>query len=208
MFLAEATYILNTAVALFVIVDPFALIPVYLTLTERFDKLERRHIRRKATTIAALILVFFALTGLGLFRLFSITMPAFQIAGGILLLVFGLTQLNQQRVRVTPKETEEGLHRDDISIFPLATPLLAGPGAISTVVLFSSQATTPLRTLNLLIAIVMVLSAAHFLLRLAPVLYRFLGRTGLNLITRIMGIIICAIAVQFMINGIRTAFNL
>src|SRR5436190_788689 len=134
----EFLYLINTIVALFVIVDPFAVVPVYLTLTERFTHPERRTIRRKASVVATGILVTFALTGLGIFNLFGITLPAFQIAGGILMLMLGTAQLGANRARVKPEEREEGLERDDISIFPLATPLIAGPGSISTVVLYAA----------------------------------------------------------------------
>lgn len=205
---AEFSFLINTFVALFVIVDPFAVVPVYLTLTERFGVAERQAIRNKATLIATLLLMMFAATGLGVFKLFGITLPAFQIAGGILLLGFGLSQLNRTRVRMTDSEQEENLARDDISIFPLATPLIAGPGAISTVVLYSSKAESAFRVVNLILAIALVMIASHFVLKAAPLIYRVLGKTGLNLLTRLMGIIVSAIAVQFIINGIKASFNL
>lgn len=204
--LAELHYFFTVVVAIFVIVDPFALVPVYLSLTERFTDTERRTIRRKATLIALGILVTFAITGLSIFNVFSITLPAFKIAGGILLLNFGISTLNSKRERVTRGEHDEGMEREDISIFPLATPLLAGPGAISTVVLMSTQAQGPGRVAELILAIVIVLAISHLFLRAAPLIFRVLGRTGLNLITRIMGIILTAIAVQFIINGIKETF--
>jgi multiple antibiotic resistance protein len=177
-------------------------------LTERFGFTERKMIRRKASLIAMLMLITFAITGTGIFRIFGITMPAFQIGGGILLLSFGLSQLNTTRARVSDSEQDEGLHKDDISIFPLATPLLAGPGAISTVVLYSSKAESALRLVSLIFAIGVVMLSSHLVLKVAPIIYRLLGKTGLNLLTRIMGIIVTAIGVQFIISGIRAAFNL
>lgn len=190
------------------IIDPFALVPVYLMLTERFSTEDRRHARRKATFIALGMMLTFALSGMSLFKLFGITMPAFQIAGGILLVIFGISQLNSKRQRVTEDEQEEGLEKDDISIFPLATPLIAGPGAISTVVLFASKAPTTIRMTNLVLAIIAAIAVTHGLLRIAPLIFRVLGKTGLNLVTRIMGLIVTAIGVQFVLNGIRTAFGL
>jgi len=204
----ELLYILNTSVAIFVIVDPFAMVPVYLTLTERFTREDRRATRRKATFIALAILFSFTISGSRIFKFFGITMPAFQIAGGILLLTFGLSQLNRKRKRLEDREEEEGMSKDDISIFPLATPLLAGPGAISTVVLFSSNSPSTLRVGGLMVSVLIVMSAAYFILKVAPTVYRILGRTGLNVVTRIMGIIVTAIAVQFIINGVKGAFNL
>lgn len=204
----ELLYILQTFVALFVIVDPFAVVPVYLSLTERFSPEGIRHTRQKATLVAFGLLALFALTGLSVFKLFGITLPAFQIAGGILLLLLGISQLNNTRARVKPEEKTEGMERDDVSVFPLGTPLLAGPGAISTVVLLSTQAKTPLRMLCLLIALIGAMGAAYMCLKAAPYLYRILGKTGLNLLTRIMGMILTAIAVQFMLNGIRGSLQL
>ncbi len=199
----EFLFFINTTIALFVIVDPFAVVPVYLILTERFSALERRHIRRKASLISAAILLAFALTGLGIFNIFGITLPAFQIAGGLLLLQLGIAQLNAKDHRVKKEETDEGLERDDISIFPLATPLIAGPGSISTVVLYAAEATTIPRRLSLLVSVILVITACYATLKVAPLMFRLLGRTGLNLLTRIMGIILAAVAVQFILNGIR-----
>lgn len=204
----ELLYVLQTFVAIFVIVDPFAVVPVYLALTERFSPEGIRHTRQKATLVAFGVLTVFALTGLKIFNLFGITLPAFQIAGGILLLLLGISQLNNTRARVKQEETNEGLERDDVSVFPIGTPLLAGPGAISTIVLLSTQAKTPIRMVGLMVAITGAMGAAFLILKTAPYLFKILGKTGLNLLTRIMGLILTAIAVQFMLNGIRGALQL
>ncbi|MBI1860803.1 MAG: MarC family protein [Deltaproteobacteria bacterium] len=199
--------VLNTFVALFVIVDPFAMVPVYLTLTERFSAEAVKRTRRKATFVAFGILSTFGLTGLTVFNLFGITLPAFQIAGGILLLLLGVAQLNNSRPRVKQEETEEGLDREDISVFPLGTPLLAGPGAISTVVLYSTRLDGVLGTSQLILALVMALTATYLVLKGAHFLFRWLGKTGLNLLTRIMGLILTAVAVQFVLNGVKGALQ-
>ena len=196
----------NTFVAIFVIVDPFAVVPIYLSLTEGYSPAALRQTRHKATKIALAILSTFGLTGMGIFRIFGITLPAFQIAGGILLLLLGIAQLNSSRSRVQPEEQYEGMARDDISVFPLGMPLLAGPGAISTVVLFASEARGIGQMTGLLVAIAGALGASHLTLKGAPLLYKVLGRTGLNLLTRIMGVILTAVAVQFILNGILGAF--
>jgi multiple antibiotic resistance protein len=142
------------------------------------------------------------MTGEGIFRLFGISIPAFRIAGGILLLLLGIAQLEAHRERVKTEEENESYSRDDISIFPLATPLLAGPGSISTVVLQSSEVHGPLQNALFLLAIACVFIVTYFLLKSAPHLYRLLGKTGINLVTRIMGIILTAIAIQFIIDGV------
>lgn len=198
---------LSTFVAIFVIVDPFAVVPVYLMLTERYTVPEIVKTRRKATMVAGGLLITFALTGLSIFKIFSITLPAFQIAGGILLLLFGIAQLNGSRARVKPEEQSESMEREDVSVFPLGTPLLAGPGAISTVVLYAASFRTPLKMGMLVLAIISALGAAYLVLKTAYPLYRVLGKTGLNLITRIMGLILTAVAVQFILNGTRGALQ-
>lgn len=195
-------YALNTFVAVFVIIDPFAVVPVYLMLTERFTLEELRKTRRRAVYIASGLLLLFAFTGTALFNLFGITLPAFQIAGGLLLLIFGLQQLQGTRKRVKHEEEEESLARDDVSVFPLATPLLAGPGAISTVVLQGSQAESLSHMVLLGVAIVGAMIAGYFILKSAPYLYKLFGQTGLNLLTRVMGILLTAIAVQSILNGL------
>lgn len=203
--LNELLYVLRTFVAVFTIVDPFAMVPVYLNLTERFSAEGIQHTRRKATLVAMGILLAFGLSGISIFNLFGITLPAFQIAGGILLLLFGIAQLNNSRQRVKPEETDESRDRDDISVFPLGTPLLAGPGAISTVVLLSTHARDGWRIAGLAIAILLSMVASYLVLKSAHFLFKLLGRTGLNLVTRIMGLILTAMAVQFILNGIKAA---
>lgn len=192
---------------IFVIVDPFAVIPVYLAVTERLSPQGVEQTRRKATAVAMGILVVFGLTGLSIFNLFSITLPAFQIAGGILLLLLGIQQLNGSRARVKPEETDESFEREDVSVFPLGTPLLAGPGAISTVVLYSTQASSNLKVIELVVAIILALFASYWVLKAAHSVFRVLGKTGINLVTRLMGLILTAVAVQFMLNGIRGALT-
>ena len=204
VFQQELAYIFNAFVGIFVIVDPFAVIPVYISLTKDFPLAqEQAHVRRKATLIAWVILITFALSGMAIFKVFGITLPAFQIAGGILLLKFGLAQLSDSRDRVNPEEKRESKDRDDISVFPLAIPLLAGPGSISTVVLYSSKAHGEIRMISLVVAITAALLSCLVILKMARYLYRYLGKTGLNLMTKLMGILLTAIAVQFIINGLK-----
>ncbi len=194
--------------ALFAIIDPFAAIPIFLSLTNRYSEAERAHVVKKAMIVACGTLIIFALSGEGIFRLFGISIPAFRIAGGILLLKLGVEQLNAQRERVKVEEENESYAREDISIFPIATPLLAGPGAISTVVLQASQASSWTATVFFVLAIVLVFVLSYFLLKSAPYLFQVLGQTGLNLLTRIMGIILTAIAVQFIIDGLLSVWRL
>lgn len=202
----EWTYFSGALVTLFFIVDPFAAIPAYLTLTERFSANDRKIISQKATLYALFLLVSFALTGMKFFSLFGITMPAFQIAGGLLLLGFGMSQLNANRRRVTNEEEDEGLHRDDVTVFPLATPLLAGPGAISTVILLSTEAGAWAHRLVLVAALIVCMAIVYVTLRSSFFLNRVLGRTGLTLLSRVTGIVLTAVAVQFILNGVKEVY--
>jgi multiple antibiotic resistance protein len=196
-------YIFSSLVAIFVVVDPFAVVPVYLSVTARLSPQSLKETLRRAILVALGVLITFAITGLKIFNVFGITLPAFQIAGGILILLFGIAQLNGTRTRFRDDEKQESLERDDVSVFPIGTPLLAGPGAISTVVLLATEAKNSWQVLGLVVAIAGALAGAYLVLRAAQVLFRYLGKTGLNLLTRLMGIILTALAVQFVINGIQ-----
>lgn len=207
IFRTEWAFLTGAFVTLLFIIDPFATVPVYLTLTERFSSDDRKHIRRKATLIAGAILLSFAVAGMRFFALFGITLPAFQIAGGLLLLLIGVSQLNANRRKVNSVEEDEGLSRDDISVFPLATPLLAGPGAISTVILLATKAQGVLRTAELMLAVSACMAVAFWVLKASGYLFKWLGNTGLNLLSRIMGIVLTAVAVQFMLNGLHDALQ-
>lgn len=207
-FLAtEWAYFTGAFVTLFFIIDPFAAVPIYVTLTERFSAADRRIIRIKAVAIALGLLTLFATTGMKFFELFGITLPAFQIAGGLLLLTLGMSQLNATRRKVSTEEEDEGMHRDDISVFPLATPILAGPGAISTVILLATAADSYLRLTELILAITLCMALSLLVFRSSQYLVRVLGTTGLTLFSRIMGIVLTAVAVQFILNGVTEAMK-
>ena len=196
------SFFVTSLTAIFMIVDPFAVLPLYLSLTDSLNKHERLLVCRRACIIASGILLLFIFCGLGIFKILGITLPAFQIAGGILLLRIGIAQLNSERKRVREDEQKESYARDDISVFPLATPLLAGPAAISTVVLLSTQVDNNTEKALLGGAAVAAMFLSFCCFYFATMFVRFLGRTGLNLVTRLMGIILTAIAVQFVVNGV------
>lgn len=205
MISGEWAYFTGAFITILFIVDPFALIPVYLTLTERYSTHERRSVRMRAVLIALSLLVFFAVSGTTFFEYFGITLPAFQIAGGILLFVLGFSQVNAKQEKVSRIENQEGMEKEDISVFPLAMPLLAGPGAISTIILLSTKTGSILRLSELIVAIALCMFLTLLILKFSPFFLKVMGRTGLNLLSRIMGIILTAIGVQFVINGVREA---
>jgi len=191
-------------VAIFAIVDPIGNIPIFYTLTQRFTKEERIRIAKRAIIAATITLVVFGLIGQYIFTLFSITIPAFRIAGGLLLfrvafnMLYGVTP----GTKSTEKEKEETLEKDMIGIVPLGIPLLAGPGAISTVMLYNSQGYLG-NSIIVFLSIFATLSITYVLLRNVDKIFSRLGRVGSLAISRIMGLILAAIAVQFLINGVH-----
>lgn len=201
------SYVFNTIVSIFVMVDPFAAIPVYLVLTERFTPVDVKKTRRKAILVATGILIAFALIGVAILNFFGISIDALRIAGGILLLKISLESLGGNVEKIKDDEESESLHRDDISVVPMAMPMLAGPGAISTIVVQSTRGNTWANMGLLLLAILVVMSATYFCLKSSQHLYRVLGKTGLNLLGRIMGILVAAIAIEFIITGLKDAFQ-
>ncbi len=203
---ASMSYLFNTFVSVFVMVDPLAAIPVYLLLTERFTPSDVKKTRRKAIIVASSILLVFAVTGMGVLNLFGISISALRIAGGILLLKFALEHMMGSSEKIKHEEEDESLHKDDISIVPLAMPLLAGPGAISTIVVQSTKANNVLYFCLLIIAILLVMWVSALILKSSQYLFRLLGKTGLNLMGRLVGILIAAIAIEFVITGLRDSF--
>jgi multiple antibiotic resistance protein len=203
---ASISYLFNTFVSVFVMVDPFAAIPVYLLLTERFTPSDVKKTRRKSVFVAASILLVFAVTGMGVLNLFGISISALRIAGGILLLKFSLDHMMGSSEKIRHVEEDENKLKDDISIVPLAMPLLAGAGAISTIVVQSTKANNVLNFCLLILAIILAMWVTSLTLKYSQYLYRLLGKTGLNLMGRIMGILIAAIAIEFVITGLREAF--
>ena len=203
---ASLAYLFNNFVSVFVMVDPFAAIPVYLLLTERFTPVDVKKTRRKAVIVATSILLVFAFTGMGLLNLFGISISALRIAGVILLLKFALEHMMGSGGKIKHEEEDESKLKDDISIVPLAMPLLAGPGAISTIVAQSTNANNALNFSLLILSLFLVMWVTALILRYSQYFFRLLGKTGLNLMGRIMGIIIAAIAIEFVIIGLKGAF--
>ncbi len=194
--------------AIFFVVDPFAVVPVFITITEGDSEEKRREMARRACMVSAAILLAFLVGGGLIFKLFSLTLAAFKIAGGILLLLTALDMLRSMpaRTRTSGKELSEAVNKPDVAIVPLAMPLLAGPGAIATVMVLVGKAPNATGRASVYVAIFMVSLIAFGVLRSASLMARVLGQTGINLISRFMGLILAAIAVQFVLDGVLEAF--
>jgi len=191
--------------SLFFIVDPIGTIPVFLYMTSDAGPRERSRIARSAALTCFFVLAGFSLVGALLFRLLGITLPAFQTAGGVILLLVGLDMVQARRsgTKEVPGEAEEGVVKSGAGIVPLGMPMLAGPGAISNVVVLVGQASRWWETVTVYAAIGIVAVACYFLLAAADRVRRRMSETSIHILTRIMGMLITALAVQFVATGIK-----
>jgi multiple antibiotic resistance protein len=193
-------------ISIFFIVDPLAVIPSFLTLTADDTSSRRRRIALKASVACTLILASFASAGGLIFRIFGITLPAFRIAGGIILGLSALEMVRaERRSHETREELEEGAEKYSAAITPLAIPMLAGPGAISTVIVLMDRAKGWPQIIPVYTAILGAGIATYVVLRASEPFHRMLGKTGINVLSRIMGLVLATVAVQFILDGFRDA---
>ena len=193
--------------SVFFVIDPLANVPIFLTITAGDTALQRRRIALRAAFATWVTLSIFAVAGGLIFRAFGISLGAFKIAGGIMLLLMAIDMMRAQPspTRTTAKEQDESMDRgDDIAIFPLAVPMLAGPGAIATVmVLMSRAAWSPTRTPAVFLAVTLTCLVAWLLMRSATHAEKFLPLAVLRAFERVMGLLLAAVAVEFIAGGIR-----
>lgn len=194
---------LRIFVAIFIIVDPVGLLPLFIALTHNYSKKRIERTVQLACLTAAFILIIFAFAGNIILEIFGVTIPAFRIAGGIIVFIVALEMLQAKRTRLktTPEEEEKGLEQEEVGIVPIGIPMLAGPGAITTVVVFTSSSQE--YTYITVVAIILTLLLTFFILKQAVFIHRILGPTGLNIFTRLMGLILAVISIQFVIDGIK-----
>jgi multiple antibiotic resistance protein len=197
-------YILLAASSLFVIVDPLATAPAFLAMTPNDTPEQRLRTAKVACCTLAAVLLVFSVAGMAIFKIFGITMPAFQIAASIVLLIIALDMLRVQRSRVqeTSEEKDAGAEKSDIAVTPLAIPMLAGPGAISTTILLQNEAHTIPQHFALYGCIMAVALASYLVFRLVVRGARWLNPIAMSIAIRVMGLLLAAIAVQFMLNAI------
>lgn len=196
---------LATFSAVFAVVDPIGLVPIYLAMTESYAPIERRRTAMRAAFVMAITLGAFAAAGGAILRFFGISLGSFQIAGGVLLFLLAVDMLRAQpsRQRTSPEEAAAGAEQPDVSVFPLGIPMLAGPGAIATVMVMITQARAPIERLLVFFAILLTAMLTAAILVGATAAERRLGRTGLSVLERVMGLLLAAIAVQFVVDGLR-----
>ncbi|PLZ96455.1 MarC family transcriptional regulator [Fischerella thermalis CCMEE 5268] len=203
MILAMTPFILRAFFTLFVVLDPIGLVPIFLTLAGEYSPKVQMRIIRQSILVAGVILFSFALFGNSLLRYLGISVEAFQVAAGILLLKIAVDMVFAQHQRETKAEESEAQTRTDISVFPLGTPLIAGPGALASILVLQGEATIyPFGTAIVLGMTMSVLLLLYGSLAIAQTLTQWLGRTGINVVSRVLGILLAALAVQYVIDGI------
>ncbi|MBI3773422.1 MAG: MarC family protein [Gammaproteobacteria bacterium] len=198
-------------VVLFIVIDPIGVAAIFAAMTHNVSPAVQRKTAILGTSIASGILITFFLIGDWLLQVLGIGIPAFRIAGGILLFLLAIDMVvaRQSGLRTaTDREQHEATQRTDLSVFPLAFPLIAGPGAMTTVLLMASSAETALTSTGLLSILVLVMSIMLVALLFAPKLMQLLGETGANVISRMLGLILASLAVQYVLDGIKTSLNL
>lgn len=195
-------YSLLALSSLFVIIDPIAAVPTFLAITPGDSVASRVRTARVACLIAALVLIGFGALGQWVFHILGITMPAFQVAGGIVLFMVALDMIRARRMET--RETAAAAAKEDVAVTPLAMPLLAGPGACSTVLLLQNEADDGAQVAMLYVSIIVVCLASYLTFDLAARKAGSLGPIAMRIITRLMGLLLAAIAAQFVLDGIST----
>lgn len=204
----ELNFFVTAFVSLFAIVNPFGNAPLFLSLTEGRSAKEQQRIALRAAVTSFLILAAFIFFGKPILSFFRVTIPAFQIAGGILIFIIGITMLRAFHfwARSTPEEEKEASEKQDVAVIPLGIPILTGPGAITTAMVLTFQRTGLEARLVVALSAVLVCLIAYLVFRESSYLMRIMGNTGINILTRLMGLLLTVIAAQFIINGLLAVF--
>lgn len=193
---------------LFIIIDPMGLSPLFLALTSGMTNAQRRVIAVRACAIGGVLMLAFLFLGEALLGFIGISMSAFRIAGGMLVFIIALEMLFQKRTERREDTANDSGHTDDPSVFPLAMPLIVGPGAITTIILLAGQAEGPADIAAIAAVMFAVLLTVLCAFLIAPVLEKLLGKTGLNILTRLLGMLLAALAVQFILDGLLETFGM
>jgi len=199
----DTAFLITSFVTLFVIIDPIGLTPIFLALTQGATPQERRSIALRSALTAMVLLALFAAFGEAVLGFAGISMAAFRVAGGVLLFLTALDMLFERRTKRREHQGEEATAAEDPSVFPLSIPLIAGPGSIATVILLSGQK-PGLEGFVLVMCVVLSVLALMLLMFLVSGLFeRAIGKTGINVVTRLLGMLLAALSVQFVLDGLR-----
>jgi len=194
--------------AMMAIVNPVGALPILINLTASDTEKQRKEISFRAGVSCFLILVLTLLTGEAILRFFGISIASFRVGGGILILLMAISMLHAKpsRVKHTDEELQDSEDKEDVAVVPLATPLLAGPGAISTIILHTQKYASTVHLLILGGEILLIALITWVILRTGPAIAAKLGKTGINIVTRLMGLIMAAVGVEFIANGLKQLF--
>lgn len=203
------SYFLISFTTILTIVNPVGAIAPYLAMTENDSLTKKKRIALRASFVSSIILIVCALSGAFIFKFYGITLPAVKIAGGVLLFFIAFDMINARasRMKTTDEEQMEGVEKEDVAVFPLAIPLLSGPGAIVSVFMLSDKMEHIYQHLILISAIIFTGALSYFVLSLAPKLVIIMGHIGMNILNRLMGLMLASIAIQFILDGIKAAFS-
>lgn len=204
----EWAYLFKIGIALFAIVNPIGSVPIFISATDGWEQKQKMRTANVVAFTVFLVLAASALFGEGILAFFSITIPSFQVGGGILILLIAINMLHakQSHSKQTPEEAKTMEERDVIAIVPLSIPLLAGPGAISSMIIAAQDSTTLGGQLSLLLPISVVAMLIWLTLQLSGYIAGKLGTIGINIVTRLMGLILAAMAVEFIAHGMSGLF--
>ena len=191
--------------SLFALINPIGLVPIFLSITENYNRKERDIIAIKAVIFSFFILIVFSFIGEFIFSFYNITIDGFRIAGGILLLKISLDMLESKRsrTRTTPVEQKEAEQKDEIAYSPLGIPLIAGPGAIASIMILSSETNSYIDSITLLMSLSLVLFMTFLIFKISKMLSKNFGKSGLRIMQRIMGLILMTISIEFILKGIK-----
>jgi len=193
----------STLGIIFAIIDPFGYVPIFLSMTAKDSPEKCNWILTRACLAAFVVLTVFTFVGNHVLSFFGISLPALQISGGLILLVIGFDMLRvlPSSTKISPDEESEATEKEDISIVPLAVPMLAGPASLTTVVVLATSDKSPTSYSAIIVSIFITLAFTYVILRYAKRIYKSIGVSGLHVVTRIMGLLLCAMAMQFVIDG-------
>ncbi len=204
----DISQIVKITIALFAIVNPIGSLPIFISATEGWNKRQRAQTARTVALTVFIVLMTAGLIGNGILDFFGITIPSFQVGGGILLMLIAISMMHgkQSGTRQTPEEAQTMADRQVIAIVPLSIPLLAGPGAISSMILSAQQHPTFWGHMSLAIPALIVAIIIWLILQMADMITRQLGTIGINIVTRLMGLILAAMAVEVIAQGLTGLF--
>ena len=197
------SYALLALTSFFTLINPLGSMPIFMSMTSQLTDEERNKTAKKASIVALFTIIAFAFTGQFLFKFFGISVDSLRVVGGVIFFIMGMDMLQARIGRDKIKETEVKSYITDISITPLAIPMICGPGAITNAIVLMEDANTLAKTIILIVSILVIMLVTYLILYSSSKLIKMLGETGINVMMRIMGLIVMVIAVEFFFSGLR-----